>query len=97
MTNMTVLTFNEVLAKHLLSHPIPIPVTMVDACNIAVKLVNNFDLKTMVELPYNVHFRRLSTWEREQSMEAFKVIAFCHLEDFLTKEALDNYNKFMYS
>jgi hypothetical protein len=92
---MTVLTFDEVLANHLQSHPIPIPTTMVDTCNTAVKLVNNFDLNTMVELPYNVHFRRLSTWEREQTMEAFKVIAFCHLENFLTKEALDNYNKFM--
>lgn len=98
MTNMTVLTLDEVLdetlANHLQSHTIPIHTTMVEACKISINSLNQGELMTIVDLPYNVHFYNLITKKDEQFIEAFKVIVLCHLEKFLNKDArklLDNY------
>lgn len=94
---MTVLTFDEVIANHLQAHPIPIHTTMVDACKISIESMNNGDWNKMVELPYNVHARRYSTWEREQSIPAWKVVALCHLEKWLDKEVAKKFDAFMKS
>jgi hypothetical protein len=97
MTNMTVLTSDEILANHLQGHPAPYPLTLVDGCKIAIERVNQLDLFAMVDLPYNVDFNNWQTHTVDKSMEAFKFVGFFHLEKFLTKEGLDCYNKWMAS
>jgi hypothetical protein len=97
MKKMAVMTFDEVLAEHLGKHTIPIHTTMVGACKIAIDCVNRGKLNTMVELPYNVHFRRLSTWDLEQSVEAFKIIILCHLDQFLDERVKTKWEAFLQS
>lgn len=94
---MTVLTFDEVLAKHLQGHTAPYPVTLVSACRVAIEQANKFDLFSKVELPDNVSFFNYSTHEEEQSMEVFKFVEFFHLHDFLSVEALAKHNDWMAS
>lgn len=92
-----VTTFDEVLANHLQNHAIPIPITIVGACKLAIECINRGELNAMIELPNNVHFRRYSTWELEQSIEAFKVAIFCHLDQFLDESVKDDWEKFLIS
>jgi hypothetical protein len=97
MKNMTILTLDESLAKHLQEHAIPIHTTAVSACKIAIDCINRDDYNTMVELPHNIHFRRASTWELEQSIQAFKVVMFFHLENFLNENVREKFIKWEYS
>jgi hypothetical protein len=96
MNNTTVLTFDEVLAKHLQDHTIPIHTTMVGACKIAIECMNKGDFDTMIELPYNVHFYRTATGQLEQAIQAFKVVMFCHLDEWLDKDIQERLEKFIY-
>jgi hypothetical protein len=91
------MTFDEVLIDHLQNHAIPIHTTMVGACKLAIECINRGELNTMIELPSNVHFRRYSTWELEQSIEAFKVTIFCHLDEFLDENVKKDWEKFLAS
>lgn len=94
---MTVLTFDEVIANHLQSHLVPIHTTMVKACRISIDSMNRNDWYKMVELPYNVHFRNAITWEREQIIPAWKIVALCHLEKWLNKDVAEKFDAFMKS
>jgi hypothetical protein len=92
-----VMTIDEVLANHLQDHAIPIHTTMVGPCKLAIECINRGELNTMIELPYNVHFVRYSTGKKEQSIQAFKVVMFCHLDQFLDETVKEDWEKFLIS
>ena len=94
MNNQT-LTLDEALVKHLNDHAVPIPLTMIEACKLAIGFINRGEKDALVDLPSNARFHNIVKNKIEYAIPAFKIAMICHLDDFLADK--DGWVKFVES
>lgn len=94
---VVVMTFDEVLANHLQNHTLPISITMVDACKVAIDCINRGERDAIVDLPSNARFHNIVTKKIEHSIPAFKIAIICHLDEFIDERVKEDWEKFLVS